>query len=61
MVAIEPQYAFEQILLVARQQRLFGYEAAYLELASRQGIPLATLDEELRRAVRVIGVELVMA
>jgi predicted nucleic acid-binding protein len=61
VVAIDPRHAFEQILPVARQQGLSGYDAAYLELALHQGIPLATLDEELRRAVRVIGVELVTA
>jgi predicted nucleic acid-binding protein len=61
VMTIDPRHAFEQILPVARQQRLSGYDAAYLELALRQGIPLATLDEELRRAVRAIGVELVTA
>ncbi len=59
VVTIDPRHAFEQILPLARGQGLSGYDAAYLELALRQGIPLATLDEELRRAVRMIGVELV--
>jgi hypothetical protein len=31
---------------------LTAYDAAYLELAMRLGIPLATLDRELRKACR---------
>jgi len=33
--------------------------AAYLELAIRQGLPLATLDNDLRKAARASGVPLV--
>jgi predicted nucleic acid-binding protein len=33
----------------------------YLELAIREGLPLATLDEELRRAASAAGVALVDA
>jgi predicted nucleic acid-binding protein len=35
---------------------LTGYDAAYLELARRTGLPLATLDDPLRRACDRIGV-----
>ena len=38
------------LLAVARQCRLTIYDAAYLELALRRGLPLATLDRELARA-----------
>jgi predicted nucleic acid-binding protein len=51
--------AFEQILPMARQQGLSQYDAAYLELAVREGVALATLDGELQRAAKVVGVELV--
>ena len=34
------------------------YDAAYLELANRRGLPLATLDGELRAAAAVIDVPL---
>jgi len=34
------------------------YDAAYLELAMRLGVPLATLDVELRRASLATGVTL---
>jgi predicted nucleic acid-binding protein len=54
----DPKQAFEQILPMARQLELSQYDAAYLELAVREGLPLATLDAELRRAAQVIGVEL---
>jgi predicted nucleic acid-binding protein len=34
------------------------YDAAYLELAQRRRLPLATLDAALARAARAAGVEL---
>jgi predicted nucleic acid-binding protein len=51
--------AFEQILALARQHRLSQYDAAYLELALRMELPLATLDAELQRAARQVGVALI--
>jgi len=45
-------------LAVARRYRLSAYEASYLELALRSALPLATLDEELRRAASKAGVKL---
>lgn len=38
------------ILALARKLGLTAYDAAYLELAQRQGLPLATLDGKLRQA-----------
>jgi predicted nucleic acid-binding protein len=35
---------------LAERHRLTTYDAAYLELALRLALPLATLDEALRRA-----------
>ena len=55
----ESKQAFEQILPMARQQGLSQYDAAYLELAVREGLALATLDRELQRAAKATGVELV--
>jgi predicted nucleic acid-binding protein len=46
---------------LARRHRLTFYDAAYLELALREGIPLATLDKELVTAARAEGVSLVLA
>jgi len=51
--------AFGQVVSAAHQHGLTVYDAAYLELASRTALPLATLDDELRRAARRIGVPLV--
>jgi predicted nucleic acid-binding protein len=33
-----------------------SYDAAYLELALREGLALATLDEELKRVANKLGV-----
>ena len=50
--------AFEQVLSTARERRLSAHDAAYLELAVREGVPLATLDGELRRAATASGVKI---
>jgi len=47
------------ILRLARSQMLSVYDAAYLELAQREGLPLATQDADLRRATAGEGVALV--
>lgn len=50
--------AFSDILSLARTHQLTSYDAAYLELAIREGLELATLDEPLRRAAVAAGVRL---
>ena len=47
------------VLRLARAHRLSVYDAAYLELAQREGLPLATLDADLRKAAAGEGVALV--
>ena len=47
--------AWSDTLGLARAHDLSTYDAAYLELALRQGLPLATLDEPLRDALRAVG------
>ncbi len=49
--------AFREILSLARTEDLTTYDAAYLELAARRGVALATLDRRLARAARRLGVE----
>lgn len=49
----------QQILPLARTYRLSAYDAAYLELAIRERLPLATLDDDLRRAANGAGLALV--
>ncbi len=51
--------ALSDVLFIGRQQRLSSYDAAYLELAMREGIPLATRDEGLQKACKRCGVKLV--
>ena len=46
----------DAVLQLARTHRLSVYDAAYLELAQREGLPLATLDTDLRRAAAEAGV-----
>ncbi len=43
---------------LAARFRLTVYDAAYLELAQRLNLPLATLDQELRAAAAALGVPL---
>lgn len=52
---------FESVVPVARDYGLSVYDAAYLEVAMRRGLPLATVDEGLVRAAREAGVEVVGA
>ena len=49
---------FQQILSTARLYRLSAYDAAYLELAIREGLPLATTDKDLRKAASAAGVKI---
>lgn len=46
------------LLTLARDHRLTAYDAAYLELARRRGVPLATLDDRLAAAATAAGVPL---
>jgi len=42
---------------LARAQNLTLYDGAYLELAMRRHLPLATLDQDLRAAAKKVGVD----
>ncbi len=48
--------ALSATLTLGREQRLAAYDAAYLELAIRLQLPLATLDERLATAANRCGV-----
>ncbi len=50
---------FEAVIDVGRTYGLTSYDASYLELATRRGFPLATLDGKLRQAAGQAGVALV--
>jgi predicted nucleic acid-binding protein len=63
-IAIDPHtdaHSWTTTLHLADRFRLTLYDAAYLELAHRRSLPLASLDEELRAAGRALGVALLGA
>jgi predicted nucleic acid-binding protein len=53
--------AWGDVLTLARAQNLTAYDAAYLELALRRGLPLATLDDKLKAAAAAVGVAMYAA
>lgn len=53
-------HALSSVLNLARRYKLSAYDAAYLELALRQGIALATLDTDLRKAAKKAGVKILL-
>lgn len=57
----ERRRPFDAVRQLARSHRLTAYDASYLEVALRLGLPLATLDERLARAAADAGVALLEA
>ncbi|MFO0857860.1 MAG: type II toxin-antitoxin system VapC family toxin [Phycisphaerales bacterium] len=53
-------HAWSSTIDLARKHKLTTYDAAYLELAIRKQIPLATLDVELQRAAAAATVPLIL-
>lgn len=54
-----PQRAWGAILQFADHHALTLYDAAYLELAIRKGLPMATLDRELLAAARAANIQVI--
>lgn len=50
-------HALGDTLNLARRYKLSAYDAAYLELALRSGLPIATLDQDLEKAAKKAGVK----
>jgi predicted nucleic acid-binding protein len=50
--------SIEDLISLARTYNLSAYDASYLDLALRLGLPLATLDVRLREAADQAGVPL---
>ena len=50
-------HALGETLNLARRYKLSAYDASYLELALRDGLPLATLDADLEKAAKKAGVK----
>ena len=49
---------FDHLLPLCRRHRLTSYDAAYLDLAGRRKLPLATLDAALRAGGKAMGIRL---
>ena len=49
---------FVSIWALLRQHKLTAYDASYLELAIRHGLPIATFDTALMKAALDAGVDL---
>lgn len=49
----------DRVFNLANGQNLTAYDATYLDIAMREGLPLATLDTDLRAAALRMGVELI--
>lgn len=55
---VAPSRALDDVLALARRHGLTAYDAGYLDLALRRGLPLATDDGPLRAVASAIGVVL---
>jgi predicted nucleic acid-binding protein len=51
-----PERTMKDLLAIGRANSLSSYDAAYLELAMRQGLPIATLDNKLLEAARRVDI-----
>lgn len=61
-IQIDPEttrHALLDTLQLAREHHLSSYDAAYLELAMREGLPIATQDKVLKKAAKKCGVRLI--
>ncbi len=50
--------SISKVLPLAREYSLSAYDAAYLELAVRHSVPLATLDGKLQKAAKRAGIRI---
>lgn len=57
-IRLEPAGDDASLMTLARKRKLTVYDAAYLELAKREALPLATLDRGLEKAAIAEGVGL---
>ena len=55
---IQAPLDMRRVFVLANAHGLSAYDAAYLDLAMNQGVPLATLDQKLIDAAGAIGVEI---
>lgn len=55
----ESLWLWQAILPLARQHRLSAYDAADLDLAKREALPLATLDANLQQAALALDIPVI--
>ena len=60
-VEYERSEMMKELLALARSHNLSSYDASYLDLAMRKGIPMATLDNKLIEAAKRIDVPILTA
>ena len=53
-----PERAFTHLLALCRTHRLTSYDTIYLDVAIRRSLPLATLDDDLRKIAKKLGISL---
>jgi|SRR5580692_8254929 predicted nucleic acid-binding protein len=53
---ISDSVSMRQIIATSREFRLTAYDAAYLELARAQKLPIATLDRQIKAAAAKAGI-----
>ncbi|MCY4211371.1 MAG: type II toxin-antitoxin system VapC family toxin [Gammaproteobacteria bacterium] len=61
LIQVDPltnDQAFSKTLVLANAYNISSYDAAYLELAVRENLPLASLDKHLIKAARKANVEI---
>ena len=47
-----PERMIKEIFALARKHKLSTYDASYLDLAMKKGLPIATLDKNLLAAAK---------
>jgi predicted nucleic acid-binding protein len=60
-IRVDREHEESAVLRLARAHRLSVYDASYLELALREAIPVATLDDQLTAAAIAEGTALIGA
>jgi predicted nucleic acid-binding protein len=52
------EQAMKDLLALGRAHNLSSYDASYLDLAMRKGVPIATLDMKLMEAAKAVDVKI---
>jgi predicted nucleic acid-binding protein len=59
-IAVEhwhPERIMKEVLDLGREKKLSSYDASYLSLAMTKGYPIATINTNMLKAARELGVE----